>query len=215
MKVLHIKLTDDESELLYYIAIIEQEAGGMYSSPEIKYNYEVFLEWVNEYREKKLRQPLKHVQTQATNVEEGGIIEHKRMPFIFREVLQIAYLHGMEIVTQAFEATTASEIISLSSLEQIIEGLSIQTSQKNLNDFKLWLCEKRILGITDLSELEKGTVFLDIKDFLNLIEKYLLILKPDKREEVKKTEKKRMSIEENLRKIHEDMLANQFTVLEE
>ena len=112
-------------------------------------------------------------------------------------------------------ATTASEIISLSSLEQIIEGLSIQTSQKNLNDFKLWLCEKRILGITDLSELEKGTVFLDIKDFLNLIEKYLLILKPDKREEVKKTEKKRMSIEENLRKIHEDMLANQFTVLEE
>jgi len=60
-------------------------------------------------------------------------------------------------------------MISLSGLEQIIEGLSIMTDQKNLNDFKLWLCEKRILGITDLSELEKGTVFLDISDFLKLI----------------------------------------------
>jgi len=39
MRVLHIKLTLDESEILYYLVIIEQESTGKYISPEINYNF--------------------------------------------------------------------------------------------------------------------------------------------------------------------------------
>ena len=125
-RIFRLKLTEDEIRLLYYLVLLKQE-GQKFLAPETNYAYNTVLEWIDFYRKQAPKQTIESMEDldveKLTSTEEFA--EQQKIPEIVREILKIAYDHGVDIIRSAFKSITGADVMSLQNLQMFVTGLGI------------------------------------------------------------------------------------------